>query len=73
MLDIISLIIFLVRHQLSVWQVAVSLQYFTAGMERTSQEQVNRKKVGPLKRTPKKRGQQDFVENTLEISWRCVE
>lgn len=34
MLNIISFIILSVHHQLSVWQVAVSLEYTAAGMER---------------------------------------
>jgi len=33
MLNIISSIIFSVHHQLSVWQVVVSLEYRAAGME----------------------------------------
>lgn len=71
MLNIISFIIFSVHHQLSVWQVAVSLQYLAAGMERTSQEQVNRKKVGPLANDTKKKRTaglcRECIRNRLEV------
>lgn len=54
-LCIISFIIFSVHHQLSVWQVAVSLQYLAAEMERTFQEEVNRENARPLAKHTKKK------------------
>lgn len=71
MLYIISFIIFSVHHQLSVGQVAISLQYLAAEMERMWQEQVNRKKVGPLaKGTKRKRTAglcREYIRKRLEV------
>lgn len=53
MLYIISFIIFPVHHQ--VWQVAVSLQYLAAGMERTSQANEQEESRATGKDTRKKR------------------
>ncbi|KAI1234808.1 hypothetical protein IHE44_0003189, partial [Lamprotornis superbus] len=62
-----------VHHQLSVWQVAISLQYLAAEMERISQEQMNRKKVGPLaKGTKKKRTAglfREYIRKRLDICY----